>query len=62
MLRPVYFVINQRGGMMEGSISRVMYCDHIEVGSHPHNVCLCQPHATNTPVLNPLGMQFLENV
>ena len=30
------FAINQRGGMIEGSISRVMYCDHIEVGSHPH--------------------------
>ena len=30
------FVINQRGSMIEGSISRVMYCDHIEVDSHPH--------------------------
>ena len=30
------FVINQRGAVIEGSISRVMYCDHIEVGSHPH--------------------------
>ena len=29
------FVINQRGGMIEGSISRVMYCDHIEV-DHTH--------------------------
>ena len=30
------FVINQRGAMIEGSISRAMYCDHIEVRSLPH--------------------------
>ena len=57
------FVINQRGSMIEGSISRVMYCDHIEVDSHPHiylghtilNIALRQPDATNnTQVLSPL--------
>ena len=57
------FVINQRGGMIEGSISRVMNCDHIEVRSLPHIYIrhsilssLCQPRATNTPVLSPLAI------